>query len=287
MHNESFRFPHLLVMIAKHSIKHAESATNRFSDSIRRTMKRAPTFRRRAAVPAGVLSILLYAASQPWDALVAAGFAAVGPPPLHMLRPMALHAVVEAPRRATEMTESPTLSHMAVVEQVHRDTPEITEPRVLIDNVKRVHQPSKALGTKKKHTHGVLSPFVRMAKHMVGDQKLNQIRGQVISLHSNVIDRFVQTYDSAVGSAVLKAIFELADRDHNGKVDADELAEAVHALGFSWLQDKQVQGIVQRADADGDGALNYEEWFQEMPKLLRTNLIKLAKKNGGDLGLLV
>jgi hypothetical protein len=29
-----------------------------------------------------------------------------------------------------------------------------------------------------------------------------------------------------------------------------------------------------------------EEWMREAPKTLRTNLVKLAKQNGGDLGLL-
>jgi Ca2+-binding EF-hand superfamily protein len=57
-------------------------------------------------------------------------------------------------------------------------------------------------------------------------------------------------------------------------------------LGFSWLQSKQIQGIFQRADLDDNGAIDFDEFMKEAPKTLRTNLIKLAKKNGGDMGLL-
>ena len=40
------------------------------------------------------------------------------------------------------------------------------------------------------------------------------------------------------------------------------------------------------ADLDANGYLDYQEWRKEAPKTLRTNLIKLAKRNGGEMGLL-
>jgi Ca2+-binding EF-hand superfamily protein len=69
-------------------------------------------------------------------------------------------------------------------------------------------------------------------------------------------------------------------------VDEEELAQALTRLGFEWLKDKQVKGILERADRNHDGRIDLEEWMSEAPKTLRTNLIKLAKKNGGELGFL-
>jgi hypothetical protein len=58
-------------------------------------------------------------------------------------------------------------------------------------------------------------------------------------------------------------------------------------LGFKWLGGKQVDGIFARADANGDAEISLEEFMVEAPKTLRTNLVKLAKSNGGEMGLLV
>ena len=58
------------------------------------------------------------------------------------------------------------------------------------------------------------------------------------------------------------------------------------ALGFS-LDDRQIDGIVSRSDADENGVIDFEEFCTNTPKTLRVNLIKLAKRNGDDLGFLV
>lgn len=138
-----------------------------------------------------------------------------------------------------------------------------------------------------KHKEGVLSPVVLLSKNVLGDEKLNKLRAKVISLHSDVIGNFVSTSDTVVGDRVLKQLFELSDVNGNGRIEESELKKALQTLGFEWLQDKQVKGIFGRADKDGDGTIDYNEWQIEAPKTLRTNLIKLAKKNGGDMGLLV
>jgi len=77
------------------------------------------------------------------------------------------------------------------------------------------------------------------------------------------------------------------DKNRDGVVDEKELAMAFKALGFTWLEQKQVSGILKRADKDENGLIDYNEFIDELPKTLRTNLIKLAKKNGADLGFLV
>jgi len=115
---------------------------------------------------------------------------------------------------------------------------------------------------------------------------LNKVRGKAIGLHSEVIGNFVDTYDSAFGNAVVQNLFKAIDKNGDDKVDESELYAAFKALGFSWLQEKQVKGIMKRAGGD-DGYIFFEQFKQELPKTLRTNLVKLAKKNGGDLGFLV
>lgn len=137
-----------------------------------------------------------------------------------------------------------------------------------------------------KHKEGVFSPAVLFVKELMGDKELNKLRGKVISVHSDAIAKFVDTSDSRFGDAVLKALFRFADKDGNGEISKEELKEAVQSLGFTWLQDKQIEGLFARADADGNGSVDVDEWVEAAPKTLRTNLIKLAKKNGNDMGLL-
>jgi EF-hand domain pair len=146
-------------------------------------------------------------------------------------------------------------------------------------------QPKRA--PKSQHSQrGVFAPVVLLAKDVLGEEQLNKVRAKAISLHSDVISNFVDTSNSAIGLTVLKALFNVVDTNRNGVVDEEELAQALTKLGFEWLKDKQVKGIFERADRDHDGRIDLEEWITEAPKTLRTNLIKLAKKNGGELGFL-
>ncbi len=137
------------------------------------------------------------------------------------------------------------------------------------------------------HKEGVLSPIVVAAGAVLGDKMLNEIRGKVIALHSDLIKSFVDTADSEFGKAVLRQIFNLVDVDKSGYLDKKEVATALSMLGFKWLGEKQVDGIFARADENGDAEISLEEFMVEAPKTLRTNLVKLAKSNGGEMGLLV
>lgn len=149
------------------------------------------------------------------------------------------------------------------------------------------------IGKAKKPAHGkegLLSPVVLAAKIIMGndDARFNKLRAKAISLHSEIIEHFVvERSETQFGKGVLERLFRLADRDHNGSIDEQELAMALQSLGFVWLKEKQVHKIFSRADSNEDGRLELAEWLAEAPKTLRTNLIKLAKKNGGELGLLV
>jgi EF-hand domain len=163
-----------------------------------------------------------------------------------------------------------------------------------ITNTSPVIEPPKVVAKKTAgksggavHKQGVFSPIVQLTKMALGDEKLNKLRAKVISLHSDIISNFVNTADTALGNVVLRQLFEFADKDKSGTIDETELRAALLTLGFDWLQEKQIKGIFERADIDTNGAIDLNEWMMEAPRTLRTNLIKLAKKNGGDMGLLV
>jgi EF hand len=137
------------------------------------------------------------------------------------------------------------------------------------------------------HKKGLLSPVVLASKAVLGETKLNEVRAKAISLHGDVIKRFVETSDTVLGQRVLEQLFALADANRSGTIDIHELKVALHTLGFDWLREEQMRGIFERADTDANGAIDLNEWIKEAPKTLKTNLVKLAKKNGGDMGLLV
>ena len=135
-------------------------------------------------------------------------------------------------------------------------------------------------------SHGPFAPLVRGAKRVMGEAELNALRAKIIGEHSKVIKEFVDTSDSPTGQIALKVLFDAADKDGNGTLDKEEVAAALRALGFSHLQEKQIDGILSRADADENEVIDFEEFVREAPKTLRTNLVKLAKQNGAELGFL-
>lgn len=173
-------------------------------------------------------------------------------------------------------------------EQIASET--TPEAEKLIMDIPPMPAAAKKAAPKKKgisHKEGVFSPIVVAAGAVMGEDTLNKVRGKVIAIHSDIIKSFVNTSDSEFGKAVLRNIFNLVDTDNSGYLDKSEVAVALNLLGFKWLKEKHVAKIFERADANGDMEISLEEFMQEAPKTLRTNLVKLAKNNGGDMGLLV
>ena len=150
-----------------------------------------------------------------------------------------------------------------------------------------VVKPKKVTVKKPNHKEGVFSPIVIASKKIVGDDNINKLRAKFISLHSGVIGDFVQTHESPLGNQIAKSLFVVMDANNDGTLDKEELKTAFETLGFTWLQEKQVNGILKRADKDNNGVIDYDEFKAELNKTLKTNLIKLAKKNGEEMGLLV
>merc|ERR1712025_1541998 len=133
---------------------------------------------------------------------------------------------------------------------------------------------------------GIFAPAVLLTKEIIGITELNKLRGKIIKIHSNVIGQFTDTAQSEFGNQVLKVLFTLADKNGDGTIDEEELTVALQALGFDFLQEKEIARIFSKADGDKNGSLDFEEWEKAAPKQLKANLIKLAKKNGHDLGFL-
>merc|ERR1711990_891053 len=144
-------------------------------------------------------------------------------------------------------------------------------------------QAAVMMGTAK---NGIFSPIVRLAKRIVGKERFLSFRGRVIGAHTKVIQAFVDTSDSPFGCLALEKLFEMADLDGDGTIDRDELERALKKLGFYHLSGAQLDAIMKRADSDENCVIDYDEFVKEAPKTLKTNLVKLAKNNGAELGFL-
>jgi len=144
----------------------------------------------------------------------------------------------------------------------------------------------KKTSTRRIASQGIFSPAVIGAKAVMGEKELNALRGKVIAEHSKVISAFVDTSESKFGQLVLSRMFEAADKDGNGTLDRQEVRDALHALGFTFVEDKQLDLVFKRADMNDDQVIDFEEFAKDAPKTLRSSLIKLAKQNGHDLGFL-
>lgn len=143
--------------------------------------------------------------------------------------------------------------------------------------------------TKKKtatKSETVLGPIVLFTKGILGETRLKSLRTEVIKMHSGIITKFTNTSSSGFGKWVLGWMYDFTDVDGNGTIDQEELTRALRALGFNFLNEKDVARIFKRADADGNGTLDFDEWVEQAPQLLKINLTKLAKQNGHDLGMM-
>ena len=133
---------------------------------------------------------------------------------------------------------------------------------------------------------GIFAPAVKLTAQAMGRKELNAFRAKVIQEHTKVISAFVDTSDSKFGQIALKSLFEAADKDGNGTLDKEEVKAALQALGFTFIEDKQIDRIFKKADKDKNEVIDFEEFVKEAPKALRVNLVKLARENGHDLGFL-
>ena len=194
---------------------------------------------------------------------------------------------------SAEQREAPSKTMQATLERPKAEETTAPKSKPVTKTPIRSNTPASAATAKKgkpvvkkAKDIGLLSPLVLVAKDIMGEKELQKLRGEIITLHSNVIDSFVSTSDSPFGKAVLRRMFTLADFDGNGQIDKDEFKAWLDALGFDFLKPKQVDGMFERADADQNGTVDMDEFIESTPKALKANLKKLAKQNGKDMGLM-
>lgn len=197
--------------------------------------------------------------------------------------------VVAAVETMKEEISSPIAAVETVKEEV--STPAavvLSERKKKIAAVSQLPETKQKITKKKinKHASGVFSPIVLFSKSVLGDENLKKFRQKVINAHSDVIANFVDTSSTEFGEAVLRTLFNMADKDGNGTICEKELEDALKSLGFTWVNEKQAKIMFKRTDKDKSGEIDMEEWMAAAPMTLRVNLIKLAKKNGEDMGLL-
>ena len=139
------------------------------------------------------------------------------------------------------------------------------------------------MGTAK---NGIFTPLVKLTKWAVGEDRFLSFRARVIGEHTKVIQAFVDTADTPFGCIALEKLFDIADVDGSGTIDRAELELALKKLGFTHLTESQIDTIMKKADGDDNCVIDYDEFVKEAPKTLKTNLVKLAKNNGAELGFL-
>jgi calmodulin len=63
--------------------------------------------------------------------------------------------------------------------------------------------------------------------------------------------------------ASMRAVFRSFDLNGNGTIEREELDEVFRSMGQS-LSPQEINRIIQMADKDSNGALNYEEFIEQV-----------------------
>lgn len=66
--------------------------------------------------------------------------------------------------------------------------------------------------------------------------------------------------EGSESKAVWRTVFNAFDRDHNGRIDPEELVRALKNLGGAWTPEK-IKDSFDAYDADADGGLTFDEFF--------------------------
>jgi len=123
-------------------------------------------------------------------------------------------------------------------------------------------------------------------KVIMGEENLNSLRNYFIKLHGNAQEVAIDSHESSFGQTMMGWLFEQADVDKNGTIDKEELLAACQKLGFSWMDEARAAKLLKKADKDDNGVIDYDEFVKTSPKYFKQSLLKLAKKNGAELGFL-
>eukprot|EP00929_Paragymnodinium_shiwhaense_P059131 TRINITY_DN29600_c0_g1_i1.p1 TRINITY_DN29600_c0_g1~~TRINITY_DN29600_c0_g1_i1.p1 ORF type:complete len:183 (-),score=65.12 TRINITY_DN29600_c0_g1_i1:434-982(-) len=131
---------------------------------------------------------------------------------------------------------------------------------------------------------GIFTNTVVGFKVLLGQENLVSIRNYLIKLHGDAQAKLIETHETEFGQATMEWLFKQADTDNNGIIDKAELTDALQRLGFNWMDETRVDKLFKKADKNENEEIELDEFKATSPKFLQQNLLKLAKKNGSDLG---
>lgn len=82
-----------------------------------------------------------------------------------------------------------------------------------------------------------------------------------------------------MGVGDLKEAFELFDKNHDGKISADELGCVLRSLGLEYKQE-EVDEMIKNADTNENGSVEYDEFLVMMQKFSQCppNLASMDEK---------
>lgn len=66
----------------------------------------------------------------------------------------------------------------------------------------------------------------------------------------------------------IKKVFDLFDKDGSGTIDANELKDAMSALGLFAKDIGDLKKLMEKADKDGSGAIEENEFLSLMAELI-------------------
>lgn len=73
-----------------------------------------------------------------------------------------------------------------------------------------------------------------------------------------------EAFRPASGESELRGVFDVFDRDHDGKITAEELLLVFQAIGDDWCSIADCRGMIDGVNKAGDGFVCFEDFTRMM-----------------------